>query len=140
MKKSEARFTHLSVLLAAVSGFVYGGLLYFGEVEDEFGPVAHPWVPTMHTAHVLVVPLFLMALGLIWQHHIVHKLRTGAKARRTTGILLLSQAFPMIASGYLIQVTVEEFWRAVWIWTHGITSSLFAILFVLHLMVRVRRG
>lgn len=138
MRKSEARITHLSVLLAAVSGFVYGALRYFGETEDEFGPVAHSWLPTLHTAHVVTVPLFVFALGMLWQHHIVHKLRSGAKARRTTGVILLSQAIPMIATGYLLQVTIDEVWRETWIWAHGITSTLFSLVFVVHLLVRVR--
>lgn len=138
MRKGEARITHLSVLLASVSGFAYGTLLYFGETEDEFGPVAHSWVPTLHTAHVVTVPLFVFALGMLWQHHIVHKLRSGAKARRRTGVVLLSQAIPMVATGYLLQVSIDDAWRTAWIWAHVTTSILFSIVFVVHLLVRIR--
>jgi hypothetical protein len=137
VRKVEARITHLAVLLAAASGFVYGALLYFGETEDDFGPVAHPWGPTLQALHVVVVPLFVFALGMLWQHHIVHKLRSGAKARRTTGLILLSQAIPMIATGYLLQVAVDDVWRDTWIWAHVITSTLFSLVFVVHLLVRV---
>jgi hypothetical protein len=137
VRKGEARITHLSVLLAAASGFVYGALLYCGETEDDFGPVAHPWGPTLHTLHVVTVPLFVFAFGMLWQHHIVHKLRSGAKARRATGVILLSQAIPMIVTGYFLQVAVDDVWRDTWIWAHVITSTLFSLVFVVHLLMRV---
>jgi len=136
VRRSEARFTHLSVLLAVTTGFAYGALLYFGESEDEFGMVAHPWSPTMHLLHVVTVPLFVFALGMLWQHHIVAKLRSGQRSRRRTGVLLLSQALPMIISGYLLQVAVDESWRILWQYTHVISSILFTIVFPVHLLVR----
>ena len=139
MKQSDARLTHLSVLLAGISGFVYGGLLYFGASEDEYGIVVHPWVPFFQALHVVTVPLFVLALGMIWNYHIVAKLRSLAKVRRRSGITLVSQAIPMIVSGYALQVSVDEFWRLIWMWAHIVTSSFFSIVFVVHLLVRIKR-
>jgi hypothetical protein len=39
---------------------------------------------------------------------------------------------PMIASGYLLQVTVEESWRTVWIGVHIVTSGLWLVAFIAH--------
>lgn len=139
MKRADKLFTHLSVACAAGTGLLYGYLLYFGETEDEFGPVQHGWVPPLQSLHVVTVPLFVFALGLIWHYHIVQKLKSGAPQRRRTGILLLSQALPMIATGYLLQVSVDELWRDIWIWSHLATSVLFCVAFVAHLLVRATK-
>jgi hypothetical protein len=136
VRRSEARITRGSVWCVALTGFAYGGLLYFGETEDEFGPVAHPWLPAMHTLHVLLVPWFVFAFGMLWQNHIIAKLRSAAHARRKTGIVLLPLTITMIATGYLVQVSVDETWRCAWQWGHGVSSVLFVIVFGLHLMAR----
>jgi len=138
VKRGDARAVYLSSGLVALSGVVYGYLLYFGEFEDEFGPVSHPWSPALQTSHVVVAPLFVFALGMIWNYHIVQKLASGARPRRRTGILLLSQTLPMIASGYLLQVSVDPWWRDVWIWSHVVTSLLFCVALIGHLLARAK--
>ena len=140
MKRSDKLVTHLSVACVGCTGVVYGVLRYFGSAEDEFGPVQHPLVPTLQWLHVVTAPLFVFALGLIWRCHVVQKLRSGAPQRRRTGLLLLSQALPMTVTGYLLQVSVDEGWRELWVWAHVGTSSLFCAAFAAHLAARVRRG
>ncbi len=140
MRRSDKLLTHLSVACVGGTGVVFGALRYFGSAEDEFGPVQHPLVPTLQWLHVVTAPLFVFALGLIWHGHVVQKLRSGAPQRRRTGLLLLSQALPMTATGYLLQVSVDEGWRELWTWAHVATSLLFCAAFAAHLAVRVRRG
>ncbi|MDA7936731.1 hypothetical protein N9B90_02210 [bacterium] len=136
MRRGDKRAVYLTAALATFSGFGYGYLLYFGEIEDEFGAVAHPWTSPLQAIHVLTVPLFVFAMGLIWRTHIFQKLVSGARPRRRSGIALLSQAIPMIVTGYLLQVAVDEAWRTAWIWSHVVTSIAFSVAFVLHLLVR----
>ena len=140
MRRGDKRAVYAAAGLVAITGLGYGYLLYFGEFEDEFGPVAHPWTAPLQAAHVLTAPLFVFALGLIWHYHVVQKLKSGAPQRRRTGLALLSQALPMIATGYLLQVSVDEWWRDLWIWSHVVTSVLFLAAFAAHLLARVRRG
>ena len=140
MRAVEKRSVWLAVVCVVATGFGYGWLLWFGEGEDEFGPVAHPWLSTLQAWHVVTAPLFVFAVGVLWPQHIVLKLRTGAKPRRRTGIVLLSQALPMLFSGYLLQVSVDETWRQVWTVTHVATSVLFTVVFVLHLVAGKRRA
>ena len=140
MKRGDKLFTHLSVACVGGTGLLYGALRYFGAAEDEFGPVSHPWTPTLQWLHVVTAPLFVFALGLIWHYHVVQKLKSGAPQRRRTGLALLSQALPMVATGYLLQVSVDEWWRDLWIWSHVVTSVLFLAAFVAHLLARVTRG
>lgn len=137
MKRVEARVTHVAVWLAAGTGSVYGWMAYFAESADEFALVNHPWQPTMHLLHVVTVPLFVFASGLLWQTHVVAKLRSGAPARRRTGLFLLATALPMVTSGYAVQVSVADGLRTLWAWVHGVSSVLFTAGFVVHLCVRV---
>lgn len=139
MRPIEKRSTWLAVACVVVTGFGYAWLLYFGEGEDEFGPVAHPWLGSLQMWHVVTAPLFVFALGVLWPQHIWHKLKAGLKPRRKTGILLLSQALPMTASGYLLQVSVDDAWRQVWTVIHVAASIGFTVVFGVHLLVgRVR--
>ena len=140
MKRTDAALTWLAVGLAAGTGFVYGWMLYCAEPVDEFALVNHPWQPTLHHLHIVTVPLFVFVLGVLWPTHIVPKLRSGAAARRRTGICLVALALPMIASGYAIQASVGAEWRNAWAWVHGVTSVLFTLAFVLHLAVRIGSG
>ena len=138
MRRSDRRAVYFTTALATLSGLAYGYLLYFGEIEDEFGPVAHPWTAPLQTTHVLTVPLFVFALGLIWRTHIFQKLVSGARPRRRTGIMLLSQTLLMILSGYFLQVCVDVWWRDAWIYTHIVTSLAFIVSFFAHLVVRAK--
>ena len=136
MKRSDRLATYTAVVLATGGGLLYGWALYFGATEDEFGPVQHPWVPTLQSLHVLTVPVFVFALGLIWHSHILARLR--GRARRRTGVLLLAQAIPMVVSGYALQVAVAAAWREAWLWAHLVTSGLFCVAFVAHLVAGLR--
>lgn len=137
MKRTDAALTYVATASAAGTGFVYGWMLYLAEPVDEFALVNHPWQPTMHLLHVVTVPLFVFAFGLLWPTHIAPKLRSGARARRRSGIGLVFLAVPMIASGYAVQVSVAAEWRTAWAWVHGVTSVLFTLVFVLHLLARI---
>ena len=107
--------------------------IVFAEPTDEFALVNHPWQPALHLLHVVTVPLFVFALGLLWPTHIAPKLCSRATARRRSGIGLMALAVPMIASGYAVQVSVAVEWRTAWAWAHGVTSVLFLLLFLAHL-------
>ncbi len=137
MRRTDAALTHVAVALAAGTGFAYGWMLYCAEPADEFALVNHPWQPALHLLHVVTVPLFVFALGLLWPTHILPKLRSGARARRRSGICVMALAVPMIASGYAVQVSVAVECRTAWAWVHGVTSVLFTLVFVVHLAVRV---
>ncbi len=138
MRRSDRILTYAAAGLATGGGVVYGWARYFGGSEDEFGPVQHAWVPTLQAFHVLSVPAFVFVLGLLWRDHILSKLSSGAKSRRRTGILLLSQSLLMVASGYALQVSVGGGWREVWLWGHLTTSVSFVLAMALHLAASVK--
>ncbi|QDU66443.1 hypothetical protein [Engelhardtia mirabilis] len=132
MTRGEAWTTHLGTVVVGASGLVYAWMLYFAEPVDEFAIVNHPWQPHLLHLHVLSAPILVLAAGLLWVRHVWGRLRSGYPHRRATGVTLAAAVFPMIASGYLLQVTVEERWRSIWIWTHLVASALWLPAYLIH--------
>jgi len=126
---------HLSNFLVTGSGVVYAWMLYFTESDDPFSVVNHPWQPDVQRLHILAAPALVFALGLIWSDHAWEGFRSRSSRRRRTGLLLLSMAMPMIASGYALQVSVDETWRELWLWCHLVTSGGWVIGSLSHLFV-----
>ncbi|MEW6073062.1 MAG: hypothetical protein AB1726_10800 [Planctomycetota bacterium] len=129
----ESWFVHASALAVAGTGLVYAGLRYFVAPADPFAVVNHPWQPAVQHLHVLAAPLVVFALGLLWRDHVWRGVRTVSGARRITGLGAALPALPMIASGYLLQVAVEEAWRTTWIAVHVAASVLWLAAYVAHL-------
>jgi hypothetical protein len=132
MNRGEIRFVLLATLLVGASGIGYAVMRYLMESPDEWSVVNHPWQPHLQHLHVLVAPLLVLAGGLLWRHHVSEKLRSGSRRGRTSGILLTALFVPMIASGSLIQISVDESWRRAWIWVHLVSSGLWLIGFAVH--------
>jgi len=130
MTPKQALFAHISSLLVGVSGvalFVFGG-----DIEGEFGPESHILKDDAQAAHILTAPALVFACALIWQDHIWTKFKSGARARRRTGILLGSLLVPMILSGYLIQVSDTELWREIWRVSHLLSSLVWMVAYGVH--------
>jgi len=113
---------------------------YFTEPEDEFAVVGHPWQPMAQHLHVLAAPLFVFACGLIWYGHVFSRLRSGFRPRHRSGLALALLLFPMIASGYLVQVSTGELWRTAWIWIHGLTGCAFVLAYLVHQLSPAKAG
>jgi hypothetical protein len=128
---------HVATALLSISGvalFVFRSVLE-PPADDPFAVASHPWEPHALTLHVLAAPLGVLALGMLVTHHVVPRLRDrGFKRSRRSGILLSVTAVPMIASAYLLQVSVAEGWRRAWLLTHLATSAAWMIGWLLHLL------
>ena len=127
MSRALAWFVHVAVALVAITGVIYGWMRYCATPADPFAVVNHAWQPQVHVAHVLAAPLCLFAVALMWRDHAWARVRSGFRKRRRTGLALTLSLVPMAASGYLLQVSVDETWRRVWIVLH-VTSSLVWVL------------
>ena len=125
---------HVSNALVGGTGIVYAWMRYFARAADEFAVVNHPLQPTFQQLHILAAPLLVFASGLIFQRHILARVRSGFRPRRPTGLLLASLLVPMIASGYLLQTSSTEPWRTVWIAVHLATSVLWIAGYAIHLL------
>ena len=134
MTRPTAVLTHLATLCAGGTGLVYAWVLYLaGPPEDEFALVNHPWQPEVLAAHVLTSPLLVFACGFLWPLHVLGKLRAKNPERRRTGLSLALLVGPMVASGYLLQVTVAEGPRQAWVVLHVASSILWLVTYGVHL-------
>jgi hypothetical protein len=136
MSRASAWFVHASVLLAGATGVIYGWMRYFAVPTEEFSVVNHPWQPEFKALHILLVPLLLFGCGLLWRGHVWARIRSGAPQRRSTGLALAGLLLPMALSGYLLQVAADPTWREGWIWTHGLSSSLWLLIYAWHQLSR----
>ncbi len=134
MTRAEAWFFHGANALVALTGLAWAFTAYCIEPEDPYALVNHPLQPTFQHAHVVVAPLLVFALGLVWQRHAWARARSGAKARRWSGLGLLALFVPMALSGYALQVSVEESWRSGWLLVHLATSGLWIAAVLGHVL------
>ena len=141
MNRLERWLVHLSQLTVGGTGLIYAVMLYAMESEDPFSIVNHPLQPRMQHLHVLLAPLFIFAVGMIWRRHVwAHWSQNVRKARRS-GVSLFLMLVPMIASGYLLQTTVDPQWRQIWGYVHLVTSGIWVVASVAHFVaVRGKRA
>ncbi|MDF1562865.1 MAG: hypothetical protein P1V51_07465 [Deltaproteobacteria bacterium] len=132
---------HGANLSVTATGLVYLWMKFLLEPADEWAVVNHPWQPTLQHLHVLAAPLLVFTFGLLFQVHLAARLRLGP-AGRLTGLGLASTFVAMAASGYLLQISVAEGWRAAFSWMHLGSGGLWVALSVAHTLValRVRRS
>lgn len=139
MNRIEVWFVHISSILVGTTGLVYGIMRYLMEPENQFSVVNHPWQPGFQHFHILVAPFLIFAFGLIWKTHVYDHYRRGIKSSRRSGIGLMLTMTPMAVSGYLIQVSVMDFWRTTWVIVHCVTSFLWLIGYLTHQFLHLRR-
>ena len=132
MTRGEARWNHVASILVGGTGAVYAWMLYVMENDDPFSLVGHPWQPHVQHLHVLFAPLLVFAVGLIWTRHVWARVRSGFRSRRKSGLALFALAPVMIVSGYLVQIAIDDTWRTVWVWTHGVSSFAWLAVYVAH--------
>ncbi len=125
---------HLATLAVGGTGVVYAFLRYALAPADPYAVVGHPLQPTVQHLHLLSAPLLVFAAGLVWRNHAWKHWRLGVAARRRTGVVLLANLLPMVASGYLLQTAVSPGWRRAWVVLHLVSSGLWLIGYLAHLL------
>jgi hypothetical protein len=93
----------------------------------------------MQRLHVLAAPAFLVAFGMIVTAHVTWKLRNGRQLR-LSGLITLTTIGVMAASGYLLQVAVDEMWRRAWVVLHLASGGVFTVAYGWHVVMGIRRS
>lgn len=132
MTGRDAFFVHLTMALTTLSGIVFAVMKYAMESDDPFAVANHPLQPYALDAHVIVAPVALFGFGLIFHSHIWKKYRSPARARRSSGLAIMSLLIPMTLSGYLLQVSANETMRETMAILHWISSGVFALGYLVH--------
>ncbi|HEX7150067.1 MAG TPA: hypothetical protein VF618_01170 [Thermoanaerobaculia bacterium] len=134
MNRVQLIYLHACVALSALTGGVFAWMKYFLKSEDEFAVANHPWQPHMLSAHVVIAPLLVFALGWTFSNHIWPKFRFGNGRKRLSGVFSMLLIVPMTLSAYLLQISTGETTRYAMEVAHWITSAAFVVGYVVHLL------
>lgn len=136
MRRFDTRLQHVSNVLAIGTGIAYAWAKYLAPAANPYSS-ASAWEGPTHSMHVLGVPLLVFACGFIWRHHVLpmwHHLGSRSRSKTFSGLGLIFVLVPMIATGYLIQVTVEENWRKAWVIVHLTASAAWSLSYLVHFL------
>lgn len=136
MSRGQVVFLQLSVVLTAITGIVFAAMKYGMKSDDPFAVVNHPLQPHMLSAHVIVAPLAIFALGWVFSNHIWPGFTNSNAPKRPTGAWSALMIVPMVLSGYLMQVSTGEATRKAMAVAHWIASGLFVVAYVVHVLGR----
>lgn len=134
MSKNEKWFLFATNFLVVLTGLVYGWMVYILRPINEWDVSNHPWQKYVQALHILVVPLLLFAVGVIWRKHIAERLFRKGQLRKYSGWLLILIFFPMVFSGYFLQVSGEELWREIHSQIHLWSSLAWSLMFGVHVL------
>ena len=136
MNRGQVFWLHASALITALSGAVFAVMKYFMTSDDEFSVVNHPMQPYLLAAHVVIAPAVLFLLGWTFSNHMMPKYRYGDGSNRKTGVTQMVLIVPMALSAYLLQVSTDETMRQAMAIAHWITSGVFVLSYVVHLLLK----
>jgi len=100
--------------------------------EFDLSGLVHPWQSLAQHSHIWSAPILVLAIGMVWHAHAWMYWRDGVRSGKTTGLILLAMAAPMIFSGYAISTTITDQARNLWIWIHLISSAIWLLSFLAH--------
>jgi hypothetical protein len=134
MTRTQLLWLHVTIALTAITGTVFAVMKYFMTSQDEFAVANHPLQPYMLAAHVVVAPAVLFLLGWTFSNHMLPKYRFGDGANKRTGVAQMALIIPMALSAYLLQIATNETLRQTMACAHWVTSGVFAVSYLIHLI------
>lgn len=138
MKRWERwTFNGLSLVIAA-TGFAYLWMKYFIAQQDPFAVVNHPWQTAMLNLHLVASPMLILIFGIVFNSHVMKKLRVPRLPNRRSGYVSLGTFAAMVSSGYLLQIASSEAWLQALVIVHVASGTLFTVVYGAHLVVSVR--
>jgi hypothetical protein len=137
MRRWEYWSFHVANGLVAATGLVYGWMRYVLRPTDDFAVVNHPWQPHALHLHILVAPLLVAVIGHFAYRHAWTYWHRGNQEGRRTGVTIALLAAPMILSGYLLQVSVADWARNLWMWAHLVASCTWLAIALTHVAIHI---
>lgn len=133
------RWTFNSLTAAvAVTGFVYFWMKYFVESSDPFAVINHPWQTVTLNLHVMASPFFVLIFGIIFNSHVMKKLKATRLPNRRSGYVSLGMFVVMVFSGYLLQVAANEQWLQALVAVHVTSGTVFSLVYAAHLIISAK--
>jgi hypothetical protein len=134
MSRTQLLSLHISIALTALTGILFAWMKYLMKSSDPFAVVNHPLQPHILSAHVLLAPAMTFVLGWTFANHMWPRIILGDLRRRLTGLSSTILIAPMVVSGYLLQVSTSDAIRNAMAIAHGVSSAVFVIGYVAHLL------
>jgi hypothetical protein len=125
-------------LVVAATGFVYFWMKELIQPEDPFAVVNHPWQSAMLNVHVVASPALILVFGIVFNSHVMKKLRAPRLPNRRSGWVSLVTFGTMVLSGYLLQIAASERWLQALVAVHVASGAVFTIVYAAHLVITVR--
>jgi len=138
MKRWERWTFNASSLAVAATGFAYLWMKYVLQNDDPFAVVNHPWQTGMLDLHVVASPVFILIFGIVFNSHVMKKLRATGLPNRRSGFASLGTFAAMVASGYLLQVSSNEGWLQGLVVLHIASGAIFSTSYAIHLLISAR--
>lgn len=135
MRRWERWSFNVLAMATSTTGFAYLWMKYFVQSTDPFAVVNHPWQAPTLALHVVAAPIFILFFGIVFNSHIMKKLRATQLPNRRSGYASLATFFLMLASAYLLQVSSSERWLQTLVIVHIASGAVFTIVFVSHLII-----
>ncbi|MDE0585579.1 MAG: hypothetical protein OSB63_03090 [Planctomycetota bacterium] len=133
MLRSDRIFLHATNAAISISGVIYFWMLYFLENDDEFSILNHPYQDIVRNWHIILAPFLVFAVALIFNNHIIFKIKSHYSGRgRLTG-LLMCVLFPvMVLSAYLLQIASNDSMHTTFLYAHNLSSFLWIFVYLVH--------
>lgn len=138
MKRWERWTFNALAAAVAATGFAYLWMKYALQTDDPFALVNHPWQTAMLDLHLVASPAFILMFGIVFNSHVMKKLRATRLPNRRSGYLSLGTFAAMVVSGYLLQVSSSEGWLRGLVVIHVTASSIFTVAYGVHLVISAR--
>jgi len=135
MKRWERWTFNGCALAVAATGLVYLWMKYGMQTDDPFAVVNHPWQTGMLDLHLVASPAFVMMFGIVFNSHVMKKLRATRLPNRRSGYISLGTFAAMVISGYLLQVSWSEAWLSSLVVLHVGAGVLFTVAYGAHLVI-----
>jgi hypothetical protein len=135
MKRWERWTFNACAAIVAATGFAYLWMKYGLQTDDPFAVVNHPWQTAMLDVHLLASPPFVLMFGIVFNSHVMKKLRATRLPNRRSGYVSLGTFAAMIVSGYLLQVSSSELWLQALVVLHVASGALFTAAYGAHLVI-----
>lgn len=140
MKRWERWTFNALSLTVAITGFAYFWMKYLMTSSDPFAVVNHPWQAPLLALHVVASPAFILVFGIVFNSHVMKKLKTPRLPNGKSGLVSLGTFAVMVLSGYLLQVASSETVLRGLIVLHVASGTIFAVVYAAHLVISARLG
>ena len=135
MKRWERWTFNACAAAVAVTGFVYLWMKYGMHTDDPFAVVNHPWQTAILDLHLLASPPLVLMFGIVFNSHVMKKLRATRLPNRRSGYVSLGTFAAMIVSGYLLQISWSEWWLQALVVLHVVSGAVFSAAYGAHLVI-----